>query len=196
MKAYKLPLLRRKLVYFSMAGIATLIALAGCSNDDVSDLNQYIAEIKLRPKETVKPLPVNEPVEPFIFKPENSPRDPFKAIKPVGACEDSNDCPEEKEPPPGFGPDTKRRKEELEAFPIESLKMIGTVNMKANLWGLIKSSDKTVYRVRVGNYMGQNYGRIIRINPDKIELMEWVKDQQGVWSEQQMSIKLTDELGG
>lgn len=196
MKAYKLPLLRHKLVYLSMAGIATLTLLPGCSNDDFSDLNQYIAEVKLRPKGTIKPLPINEPVEPFIFKPENSPRDPFKAIKPRGECEDSNDCPEEKESLPGTGPDTKRRKEELEAFPIESLKMIGTVNMKSNLWGLIKSSDRTVYRVQVGNHMGQNYGRIIRINPDKIELMEWIKDQQGVWSEQQMSIKLTDELGG
>lgn len=198
MKLYKLPLLPCRLFYLSMTTIAALILLQGCSNDDFSDLDQYIAEVKLRPKGTIKPLPVSEPVEPFIFRPENLKRDdPFKAIKPgPDECEDSNDCSKPNLNDTGRGPDTKRRKEELEAFPIESLKMIGTVNMKSNLWGLIKSSDRTVYRVQVGNHMGQNYGRIIRINPDKIELMEWVKDQQGMWSEQQMSIKLTDETGG
>jgi type IV pilus assembly protein PilP len=96
----------------------------------------------------------------------------------------------------GIRPDTNRRKEELEAFPIETLKMIGTVKMKSDLWGLVKSADKTVYRVKAGNYMGQNYGKIVRISPDKIELLEIVPDQPGNWREQQMSVMLTDETGG
>jgi type IV pilus assembly protein PilP len=74
--------------------------------------------------------------------------------------------------------------------------MIGTVKMKSDLWGLVRSADKTVYRVKVGNYIGQNYGKIIRISSDKIELMEIVPDKPGTWREQQMSIMLTDELGG
>jgi type IV pilus assembly protein PilP len=191
MKQYKLPLLHRKSVNLRIACLVSLALLTGCSNNDFSDLTQYIAEVKLRPKGTIKPLPEIKVVEPFIFKPEDL-RDPFKPIKPselVG--EDANAAHGS-----GIKPDTTRRKEELEAFPIETLKMIGTVNMKSNLWGLVKSADKTVYRVRVGNYMGQNYGKIIRISPDKIELMEIVPDQPGTWREQQMSIMLTDELGG
>ena len=74
--------------------------------------------------------------------------------------------------------------------------MIGTVNMKSNLWALVRSADKTVYRVREGNYMGQNYGKIIRISLDKIELMEIVPDKPGTWREQQLSVMLADEQGG
>jgi type IV pilus assembly protein PilP len=75
--------------------------------------------------------------------------------------------------------------------------MIGTIEMKSNLWGLIKSSaDGTVYRVQAGNYMGQNYGKIIHISADKIELMEIVPDKPGTWREQQMSVTLAEEAGG
>lgn len=187
MKQYKYLLLRRKLI-----GCAVSLALlAGCSDDDFSDLNQYIAGIKVKPKGTIKPLPEIKVIEPFIFKPEDL-RDPFKPIKPTELAADGAGASTGS----GIKPDTTRRKEELEAFPVETLKMIGTVEMKSNLWGLVKSTDKTVYRVRVGNYMGQNYGKIIRISADKIELMEIVPDKPGTWREQQMSVMLTDELGG
>jgi type IV pilus assembly protein PilP len=189
MKQSKLPFLHQLVI--PVLGIVCLTLLAGCSNDDFSDLNKYIADVKLKPKGTIDSLPISEPVTPFIFKPEDL-RDPFKPIKPPKEGPEINP-----DPTPGPKPDTTRRKEELEAFPIETLKMIGTVNMKSNLWALVKSSDKTVYRVRVGNYLGQNYGKIIRISPDKIELMEIVPDQKlGSWKEQQMSIMLADELGG
>ena len=185
MKQYKSPLLCRKL----MACVISLILLVGCSNeDDFSDLNQYISEIKVRPKGTIKPLPEIKVVEPYIFKPEDL-RDPFKPIKPTEIIDNGAGTSTGS----GIRPDTTRRKEELEAFPLETLKMIGTVEMKANLWGLIKSADGTVYRVQVGNYMGQNYGKIIRISADKIELMEIVPDKPGTWREQQMSVTLAEE---
>jgi type IV pilus assembly protein PilP len=194
MRQHKLFLLQHKTVNLPIICAVVLALLAGCSNDDFSDLHQYIKAIKDRPKGTIKPLPDNKTVEPFIFKPEDL-RDPFKPLKPTSG---GGTCPPDCTEPPtsGIKPDTSRRKEELEAFPIETLKMIGTVEMKSNLWGLIKATDNTVYRVRAGNYMGQNYGKIIRISADKIELMEIVPDKPGTWREQQMSVMLTDELGG
>jgi type IV pilus assembly protein PilP len=190
MKQYKSPLLRRQLFKLQMGCVITLALLAGCSDDDFSSLNQYIAEIKMKPKGTIKPLPEVKVVEPFVFKPEDL-RDPFKPIKPIDLAGDESSSPKGS----GIKPDTSRRKEELEAFPIETLKMIGTVNMKSSLWGLVSSADKTIYRVRVGNYMGQNYGKIIRISADKIELMEIVPDQPGTWREQQMSVMLAEDAG-
>jgi len=187
MRQCKSRLLHRRL----MGCVVSLALLAGCSEDDFSDLNQYIAEVKVRPKGTIKPLPEIKVVNPFIFKPEDL-RDPFKPIKPVEVADEGTGT----STGGGIKPDMSRRKEELEAFPIETLKMIGTVNMKSNLWALVKSADKTVYRVRVGNYMGQNYGKIIRISPDKIELMEIVPDKPGTWREQQLSILLADDKGG
>jgi type IV pilus assembly protein PilP len=190
MKQRKFPLLHRRLVSVLLGG-AVLALLTACGEDDFTDLNQYIAQVKLRPKGTIKPLPEMKVIEPFVFKPEDL-RDPFKPIKPTEMAGDEATATKNS----GIRPDTSRRKEELEAFPIETLKMIGTVNMKSDLWALVKSSDRTVYRVKVGNYMGQNYGKIIRISPDKIELMEIVPDQPGSWREQQMSIMLTDPSAG
>ena len=161
--------------------------LVGCGGDDgFSDLQQYVTEVKARPKGTIEPLPEIKAVEPFVFKPEGL-RDPFKAISESEESEEAQISVGN-----GIKPDTTRRKEELEAFPLDSLRMVGTVVMKANLWALVKASDKTIYRVQVGNHMGKNYGKIIRILTDKIELMEIVPDTPGTWREQQTSLALTE----
>ena len=100
------------LLHYKLATCAVVLALlSGCSNDDFSDLNQYIASVKVRPKGTIKPLPEIKVVEPFIFKPDDL-RDPFKAIKPA----EINDENTGTSTAGGIKPDTSRRKEELEAF--------------------------------------------------------------------------------
>ena len=178
-----LHLKRLNLVLFAM--LISLI-LSGCSDDDFSDLKKYIADVKARPKGTIEPLPEIKPVEPFVFKPEGL-RDPFKSLNESEEAEDVSIAVGN-----GIRPDTSRRKEELEAFPLDSMRMVGTVVMKNKLWGLVKAGDKTIYRVQVGNYMGKNYGKIIRIQTDKIELLEIVPDKPGTWREQQTSLALTE----
>ncbi len=166
--------------------IILIAMLAGCGNDDFSDLNRYISEVKVRPKEPIKPLPEIKVIEPFMFKPEGL-RDPFQPLEQPEKAEGVDISLGS-----GIKPDTTRRKEELEIFPLDGLRMVGTVNIKSVLWGLIKASDGTIYRVKVGNYMGKNYGKIIRIVSDKIELMEIVPDKPGMWREQPTSIMLTE----
>jgi len=161
--------------------------LTGCSNDDFSDLTRYLSEVKARPKEPIKPLPEIKVIEPFMFKPEGL-RDPFKP--PLEQPEQAEGI--DVSAGSGIKPDTTRRKEELESFPLDGLRMVGTIDMKSNLWGLVKASDGTIYRVKVGNHMGKNYGKIIRIVSDKIELMEIVPDKPGTWREQPASITLTE----
>ena len=176
--------LRQISFYFLSLICVTLIT--ACGDSGFGDLQQYIAEVKARPKGTIEGLPEVKPVEPFVFKPEGL-RDPFK---PIAETQDA----EEAEVAIGGGvrPDTTRRKEELEAFPLDSLRMVGTVVKQGNLWGLVKASDKTVYRVQIGNYLGKNYGKIIRILSDKIEIMEIVPDKPGTWREQQTSLALAE----
>jgi type IV pilus assembly protein PilP len=169
-----------------ISSLVFAVFLTGCGNDDFSDLNRYISEVKARPKEAIKPLPEIKVIEPFMFKPEGL-RDPFKPLEQPEQAEGADVSAGS-----GIKPDTTRRKEELEAFPLDGLRMVGTVDMKSSLWGLIKASDGTVYRVKVGNYMGKNYGKIIRIVSDKIELMEIVPDKPGTWHEQPASIALTE----
>ena len=164
-----------------------LTCLTGCGNDDFSDLNQFILRVKAEPKGAIQPLPEIKVVESFTFSPEGL-RDPFKPLVQT----EQQDEAAELSTGGGIKPDTTRRKEDLEAFPLEVLKMAGTVVMKSNLWGLVKADDGTIHRVQIGNYMGKNYGKIIRISTDKIELMEIVPDKPGHWREQQTSLALTE----
>lgn len=182
----KILLFIRGRFFLILLGAFFCFLLPGCGDDGFSDLQQYISEVKARPKGTIESLPEIKPVEPFVFKPEGL-RDPFKPIS-ESQEEENTDVAVGN----GIKPDTSRRKEELEAFPLDSLRMVGTVVMKNNLWGLVKASDKTIYRVQVGNYMGKNYGKIIRILTDKIEIMEIVPDKPGTWREQQTSLALTE----
>ncbi len=163
-----------------------VLGLSGCINDDVSDLRQFIKTVKARPKGRIQPLPEIKVVEPFIFNPDGL-RDPFRAVERIVA-EDSLDTGSGL----GIRPDTSRRKEELEGYSLDSLRMVGTVTMDKSLWGLIKASDGTIHRIQKGNHMGRNYGEIIRILDDRIELMEIVPDKPGAWREQQASLALTE----
>jgi type IV pilus assembly protein PilP len=176
---------KRKWVQASMGSAACLMLLTGCGDQDFTDLKQYIAEVKVRPKGPIEQLPAIKNVEPYIFKPEGL-RDPFQPLQ------QPEEETAEMTKSNGIKPDTTRRKEELEAFPLDGLKMVGTVVMKANLWGLVKASDGTIHRVQTGNYMGKNYGKIIRIVTDKIEIMEIVPDKPGSWREQQTSLALAE----
>lgn len=175
-----------KLLWMSVSCASGSALLSGCANDDLSDLKAFIAAEKAKPKGRIDPLPEIKGVEPFIFNPDGL-RDPFAPLEQTNeslgvAAEDGS----------GIKPDLTRPKEELEAFSLDSLRMVGTVNTKAGLWGLIKASDSTVYRVKVGNYMGKNYGKIIRIVSDKIEVMELIAEKPGSWREQLASLALAE----
>lgn len=186
MQNNKLPLPTAHPPSLAFCGLALMALLSGCTNDDFADLDRYLAEVKARPKEAIKPLPEIKVIEPFIFKPEGL-RDPFK---PVEQPEQASGV--DMAAGSGIKPDFTRRKEELESFPLDGLRMVGTVDMKADLWGLVKASNGTIYRVKVGRYMGKNHGKIIRIVNDKIELMEIVPDKPGTWREQQATLALTE----
>ncbi len=172
---------------FSLLSCLLALMLTGCSQDDFDDLDRYIAEVKARPKGTIEPLPEIKAVEPFLFDPEGL-RDPFKLLDKVTESEDF-----EIGTGNGIRPDITRRKEELEFYPLDSLRMVGTVKMDKTLWALIQAADGTIHRVKEGNHMGTNYGKIIRIQEDRIDLTEIIPDKKpGHWREQQVTIALAE----
>lgn len=181
---------RHNPVYLPISCLLMLLALSACSDNDLTDLTKYIREVKARPKGAIEKLPEIKVIEPFLF-PADTLRDPFKPLEEPDPVQDEGVSTGN-----GLKPDFTRRKEELEAFPLDGLKMAGTIVMKSNLWGLVKASDKTIHRVQVGNYMGKNFGKIIRISTEKIELIEIVPDKPGTWREQQTFLALdTVNLG-
>jgi type IV pilus assembly protein PilP len=86
-----------------------------------------------------------------------------------------------------------RNREELETYELDSLRMVGTLEDQSTQWGIIRDPQGTVHRVRVGNYLGRNIGKILNIYEDKIELREIIKNVDGRWEERQAAIALAGE---
>lgn len=161
--------------------------LSACSGGDLTDLKNYVAEVKSRHKTVIEPLPEIKTVEPFIFSGEGL-RDPF-------VPDEASQAPEEGKIESGIRPDITRPREELESYELDSLRMVGTVSQQGILWGLIKSNDGAIHRVRAGNYMGKNHGKIVRITENQIELVEIVSESPGVWRERKAGIELVEASG-
>lgn len=142
--------------------VAISVALLGSGCGDKGqhkDLHQYTTQVKLRPAKPLEPLPTIK-APPAYEYPTVAMRNPFK---PVAA-----------ELPSG-GPDQNREKEPLEAFPLDSLRMVGVLQRNNTFWAVIQGPNGDVYRATVGNYIGQHYGRVVSINTDEVKLLETVK---------------------
>jgi type IV pilus assembly protein PilP len=162
--------------------IVAALALAACSGEQHGDLRQFVKEGENLPHGRIPPLPEVKPYEPFTYSAFDL-IDPFK--------------PRKIEPPKGGGggiaPDLNRRREPLEAYPLESLRMVGTLEQKKQMFALVRAPDNTLYRVRSGNYLGQNFGRIVGISESAIQLKEILQDSGGNWEEKEQALLLQEE---
>ncbi len=156
---------------------AAIVSLAACTRGS-RDLEAWVAEVKSRPAPPLDPLPVMKQFETFEYAAQNL-RDPFSAPMPD---QDGG----------GLRPDPDRRKEVLEAFPLDSLDMVGTIGSGSGIIGLVMGPDKVTYRVRPGNYMGLSDGRVTAVFEDRVEMVELVPDGAGGWLERQAKIALED----
>jgi type IV pilus assembly protein PilP len=156
------------------------IALVGCGEHQDDDIDQFIKSSDIGPKGKVDPLPEVRQFVPYIFNAANDLPDPFKPRK---AVSDSGKSEQGK-----LQPDFKRPKEALESFPLENLKYVGALKKGTQTTALMSAPDSQVYQVKVGNYVGQNFGVITRITPDEILVKEVVQDVSGDWVERQVPI--------
>jgi type IV pilus assembly protein PilP len=154
-------------------------ALAGCS-DDMSELNQRIAEVKSRPGERIEPLPEIKPYEAFVYNAATL-RSPFTPSAPAQA-----------DLPNSIRPDSRRSREFLEQFPLDTLRMVGTLQLQGRNFGLVQGRDGLVHRILPGNYIGQNEGRIISVDESKISLIEIVPDGLGGYIERPAALALSE----
>ena len=152
--------------------------LSGCTSD-TKEIEEWVAEVKARPAPPLDPLPVMKQFETFEYSAEGL-RDPFAIPSP------------DRDSGSGLRPDPNRRKEALEAFPLDGMRMVGTIGGSGSLVGLVLAPDKVTYRVHPGNYLGQSDGRITAIYEDRIEMVELVPDGAGGWLERQAKISLVE----
>ena len=154
------------------------VLLVGCGGESHQDLRAWMADQGKGARGRVDPLPQIKPYEPFAYNAFDLP-DPFK--------------PRKIEPTKGgskLAPDLTRRREPLEAYPLESLNMVGTLAMGKLTYALVRTPDRDVYQVSAGNYLGQNFGVILGVTESEIRMKELVHEGGGDWTERTGTLQL------
>jgi type IV pilus assembly protein PilP len=162
-----------------VAAVLAGCVAAGCSGGQ-SDLQKWIAETKKKPGGRVPALPEVKPYESFVYAAGNL-RSPFQPAGPSLGGGQAN-----------LRPSTRRNREFLEGFSLDTLKMVGTFKVGSSFYGLVQSKDGLVHKVQPGNYLGQNDGKVTDITGGKISLVEIIPDGLGGYIERPASLALSD----
>ncbi|HCZ14334.1 MAG TPA: pilus assembly protein PilP [Accumulibacter sp.] len=164
-----------------LAALAS-VALVACSGGDHQDVREWMTTVAQDTKGKIPPLPVVEPYEPVAYDVGDL-LDPFKPAK-LGS--------DTKKGGGAFRPDLDRPKEPLELFPLESLKYVGVMTRK-KAWYAIIQVDSALYQVKIGNYMGQNFGVVVDISESEVTLRELIQDSAGDWVERTSNLLLQEK---
>ena len=158
------------------------ILLSGCSNN-MDELDFYVNQIKARPGGRIEALPEITTYEVYSYKAdEDGLRSPF--------VPDSKIITQVSNQFEGARPDPKRNREHLESFSLDTLRMVGTLQLEGNYYGLVQTTDGLVHRVIKGNYVGQNEGQIISIRDSEILIVEIISNGIGGYIEREAALSL------
>lgn len=173
-----------------LTALLSALVLAGCGGDSDDDLKQWVRGVKARPPGAIPPMPELKPQEEFRYAAADI-RSPFAAFQ-IGQiaqlAEIVEGCPED------ALPDPNRRKEDLERYTLETLRMVGVIGSPNKFEAIIRGSAGAnagvVYRIGVGSYLGINHGKVIRIAEDRVTLEERIPDGTGCWVKRETYLNL------
>ena len=165
----------------TFASVLIPLLLTACGGEPYEDLKQFVKDSDSLPRGRIEPLPEVKPYEPVAYNAFEL-SDPFRPRK-----------VEQAKGGGGLTPDLNRRKEALEAYPLDYLRMVGTLEQGRGIFALVRTPDNTLYRVKQGNYIGQNFGFITQITDSSVTLKEILQDGTGDWSERVSTLQLLEE---
>jgi len=166
-----------------VALVSTLTACGG----DMSDLERFIDETKTRHHGKVDPLPEFPPYQTFAYTADTL-RDPFRpqtdlSSSPVASEQEYS----------GPRPEATRRREPLEGYPVDALKMVGLLQQSSQTWGLVRDPEGTIHRGQPGNYAGQNHGKIVSVSETRIDIVELVPDGLSGWVNREAQLAMAED---
>lgn len=168
--------------YSFAALFAVMVLIAACGSSSFPDLDKYMADVKGKPAGHIEPIPAFTAYKTFTYSAAGM-RNPFQQPVEVKDITRLQKLVKVK-------PDLSRPKEYLEQFNIESLSMVGTVQMDGTLWGLVQDSENSVHRVKIGNYMGKNYGHVVELTENDMLVIEIVSNGPDEWVERPHRLQL------
>jgi type IV pilus assembly protein PilP len=157
--------------------------LAACGDDGIPEVTQWMNDTRSQARVVIPKLAEPKKFTPFTYsgKSATDPTSPAKMADAFSRPAAAN----------RFKPDMDRQREALEAFPLDGLKMVGTLRKEGANYALVQA-DRTIYRARVGNYIGQSYGQVTKITDSEVELKEIVQDASGEWVERAAKLELQE----
>jgi type IV pilus assembly protein PilP len=169
-----------------VAGMA--VALTACGGSSYPDLDKFMADTKARPSGHVPPIPAFTTYKNFLYGAAGlrSPFQPPIEVKDITRLQRLTKV----------RPDPNRTREFLEQFTFDSLGMVGTVQMGGTLWALVSDPEGSVHRVRMGNYVGKNHGRIVELTESYVAAIEIVANGPDEWVERPRKLQLRTAGGG
>jgi len=166
---------------FRLVSVLALLLITACTSEPHEDLKLFVKESDNLPRGRIEPLPEVKPYEPVAYNAFDL-FDPFKPRKMEHSKREG-----------GITPDMSRRKEALEAYPLDNLRMVGTLEQGKAIFALVRTPDNTLHRVRPGNYIGQNFGFITQVTDSTVTLKEVIQDGTGDWTERVSVLQLLEE---
>lgn len=160
--------------------------LAGCGDAGVPEVKQWMEEIRRQTPVRVQKLSEPKKFTPFVYAAKEE-VDPFNAAKLSVALAKAQALSGASK----LKPDLERRKEPLESYPLDTIKMVGTLQKPGFNYALLQV-DKVVFQAKVGNHIGQNFGRITKITDTEVGLVEIVRDASGEWVEREAKLELQE----
>ncbi len=163
--------------------VLLMTSLSGCGDGGVQEISEWMKDVRQQTRVSIKPLTEPKKFTPFVYdaKGREDPYSPNKLAIALAKARKSG----------GIQPDLERRREPLEGYPLDTLHMVGTLAKPGLTYALLQV-DKSVFQVRVGNYVGQNLGRVTRITDSGVELIETVQDASGEWVEREAKLELQE----
>jgi type IV pilus assembly protein PilP len=167
--------------------LALALLIVGCQRG-TEDLREWTDQVRQREPDPIEPIPPIRTPEVVSYEAMEL-RDPFQAARQAEEEEEEEVAGEGG----GLRPDPDRRKEYLEGFPLDTLDMVGTITIDGVQYALIQDNESVVHRVREGNYMGQNHGLVLNVQPSHVEVREIVQDGRGGWVERRVRVAMAED---
>lgn len=173
-----------------LAGIVISMASGCIWVEDTSDLSRFVTDVQAKPKGKIEPLPTFEPYHSFVYQ-GASLRDPFvplvRVVSTLANVElDDND---------GLQPDQNRPRSYLEQFAVDQLSMVGTIGKAENdfFWALVLDDNREIHRVKIGDYLGLDFGRVVAVSDQQLDLLEIISNGRGGWMQRPRIIELAEQ---
>ena len=176
--------------------LLAILGVAGCVSGDMSDLEKQVSKIMSKPGGRLEPLPEIKPYEAYVYESgklgAHNPFKRFYVVEQSLAIEELEDSVDDGLTEEMRSEIQNRNREELEGFELDSIKMVGTLQNEDNNWGIVIDPGGIVHRVKTGNYIGLNIGKITSIEEEQIEVREIIKDNSGRYGERKALLPLTE----